>query len=695
MLMGEKARRTLGSTRLTGKLAGGWHPLPKSARDRWRFLRLSILVMLQCGAVMAAFGPLLSARAGQPAPDTFKRTKPTLAQADRVLFTYDARALHRLDLAKTENARTVWDTMHLLAALQGLANRSGPRLYLFSCSEFGVDTDQFWFDWLTREDTWLRNRQVRTLESLEAVLEEFRACYRGLVVYDPDVPATSNLASTAAGCEDLLPVRYDPSPDSIFSLLTKQLRVPVMLWLVDPDGKSRFTGTGCIPDSNEPTSGSAKIDAYRWGLKRWLDRRSGGAFRGRRPEGQDTGACAPGIGAYYIDSFWIQHPRRAGPTMHTLANHDYFIANRAFFFDLSPWGDEVPTDDPGQKLGLDKATFLQVMRALYERTGGGIIKIGGFTPWPYKYTSHAQPPGKYDGVPTEWEFGRLISQFNGYMEADAAGLAGMGNASFYRHYPLANRYRQPNRRPGLADWKRRGYVDASGKVARRLFLGHYVGDYDAPSWLYKAVPRFFTDPARGRVPLGWAFDPNLADRAPQALVYAYRNATTNDFFIAGDSGAGYLNPRALTIRPDSGLPSGLNEWTRHCQGCFKRWDMSITGFILDGSGGASTELEFKAYARFSPDGAGTHFEKGPAVRGGIPTCPERDLPEDLVQAARAIAAAGRGLDKGPVFFWARSILKSPRWYSDLSDRLKQNHPEVPVEVVDPYTFFGLVRMALE
>ena len=43
----------------------------------------------------------------------------------------------------------------------------------------------------------------------------------------------------------------------------------------------------------------------------------------------------------------------------------------------------------------------------------------------------------------------------------------------------------------------------------------------------------------------------IADRAPQALVYAYRHATTNDFFIAGDSGAGYLNPRALTVRPDS------------------------------------------------------------------------------------------------------------------------------------------------
>ena len=108
----------------------------------------------------------------------------------------------------------------------------------------------------------------------------------------------------------------------------------------------------------------------------------------------------------------------------------------------------------------------------------------------------------------------------------------------------------------------------------------------APSWLYKAVAAFFSDPQRGRVPLGWAFDPNLADRVPQALAYAYRHATTNDFFIAGDSGAGYLNPRALTVRPDSKLPPALELWTEHCERYFKRWDMSITGFMLDGAGGA-------------------------------------------------------------------------------------------------------------
>jgi len=593
----------------------------------------------------------------------------------QTIFTFDARALNSLDLKSPTDAAKLWDTLHVLAALQGLANRSAPRLYLFYCAEFGVDTDQFWFDWFRGEDGWLKATEIRKIASLEEAIQIFRPAFKGLVVYDPTVPATANLASTAAGCDDLLPVRYDPAAGSIFDRLVRHLELPVKLWLVKTDGASLFTGRGLVPLLGEPSSGSAKIDAYRWAAKHYL----GGRL------------CAPGLAAYYLDAYWLKHPG-GNPTLHTLSNHDYFIARRAFFFDLSPWADEVPGDDPAAPPGLDRKEFLHILRALYDRSGGGILQVGGFPPWPFKYTTQSQPPGKHEGVPTEWEFGRLISQFNGYMEADAAGLSAMANASFHRFYPLARQYRQPNPKPDLAQWTSLGLVMSDGKVANRLFVGHYVGDYDAPSWLYKSVPTFFRDPARGKVPLGWAFDPNLADRAPQAMAYAYRHATTNDFFIAGDSGAGYLNPRALTVRPESGLPSGLNAWTAHCRRHYLRWGMSITGFILDGSGGRSTDLEFAAYRTFSPDGAGTHYEERPALHDGLPTCREEDLPEDVNKAAAVIAERARARNGHAAFLWGRSTLKSPRWFADLSDALAANFPDAGVTVVDPYTFFGLIKL---
>ncbi len=596
------------------------------------------------------------------------------APAPKAVHSFDARPLRQRDLGQPQNAAEVWDTMHALAALQGIVNRDSPRLYLLYCAEFGVDTDQFWLDWFRGEDGWLRKSQTVPLASLEDAVRAFRKQIRGVVVYDPAVPATSCLASTAAGCEGLLPVRFSREPNSVFALLTGKLGLPVVLWLVNPDGSPKFTGRGTIPDSDEPSTGSAKGDAYRWAIRRFIE----------------SGACDARYAAFYLDAFWLTRPRNGPPDLHTLSNHDYFIARRAFFFDLSPWGDEPPVDDPHQPLGLDKRLLLDVLRALQAKAPRSILKIGGFPPWPYKYTTHGKA-GKHEGVPTEWEFTRLISQFNAYHEADAAGPGAMANASFFTHYPLQAHYQQPTAKPTRPDWQRAGLLAPEGKVAPKLFVGHYVGDYDAPSWLYKAVPAHFKDPQRGRVPLGWAFDPNLADRAPQALAYAYRHATSNDFFIAGDSGAGYLNPRGLTVRPDSKLPSGLKLWADYCRRYYARWDMTITGFVLDGASGASTELEFAAYRPFSPDGCGTHFEKAPRMIAGVPTCPERDLPDSAEAAAKVIAARAAAVKGEAEFFWARSILKPPAWYARVSEFLRERHPDTPVVIVDPYTFFGLIR----
>lgn len=593
------------------------------------------------------------------------------------VVTYDARPLQELEIRQQVRATTVWDTMHLLAALQGLVNRDAPRLYLFYCDDFGVETDRFWWEWYRHEDGWLRTAEVESAASIEDLLTRFGDAYDGLVVYDPAVPATSNAASTVAGCDRLLPVRFDLTEGSLYRLLTGRLELPVRVWLVEPDGSSRFTGTGTIPDLDEPSTGSAKNDVYRWASRRYLE----------------IGGCSAGRAAYYLDAWWIQAPQQARTDMHTLSNHDYFIARRGFFFDLSPWGDEPPVDDPVQPTGLDRRTLIEILYALQNQAGGQMIQLGGFVPWPYKYTTHGRA-GRHEPVPAEWEFSRLISQFNVYKEADAANHGAIANASFHQHYPLGKRYRQPNPAPGIDQWRARGYVADDGRVAPRFYLGHYVGDYDSPSWLYKAVAAFWKDPDRGAVPLGWAFNPSLAQRAPQAMVYAYRHASTNDFFIAGNSGAGYVNPRALTARPDSNLPSGLEIWRRHCQEWYWRWDMTITGFVLDGSAGASTETEFAIYRTFSPDGLGTHFEPGPAMRAGIPTCPETDLPHDVRAAAAMIVqrAAARGNEPG--FFWARSILRAPRWYAELSRLLQEDYSEAGVEVVDPYTFFGLIRLHL-
>ena len=345
------------------------------------------------------------------------------------MFIYDARPLRQLDLAQPANATHVWDTLHALAALQGIVNRDSPRLMLNYCHEFGIDTDQFWLDWLRNENGWLREASLVPRDSLEAVVETFRDDINGLVVYDPAVPATSCAASTAAGCEDLIPVQFSREPESVYRLLTEKLSLPVKLWLVHPDGSSIFTGQGTVPDSNEPSSGSAKADVYRWAIARFI---------------QPGSKCDTRYGAYYVDAFWLSRSTQASLDLHTLTNHDYFISKRAFFFDLSPWGDEPPVDDPLQTLGIDRQTMLAVLTAMQRATPESLIKIGGFPPWPFKYTTHGGS-GQHEGVATEWEFTRLISQFNAYHEADAAAPGAIANASFMTHYPLQDRYAEATR----------------------------------------------------------------------------------------------------------------------------------------------------------------------------------------------------------------------------------------------------------
>jgi len=615
--------------------------------------------LLAAGALCAGETGLTRAAGGSP----------------KTIRVFDARYLRTLDLRDPSQAAEVWDTMHTLAALQGLANRETPQLYVIYCAAFGVETDQFWLDWLRGEDGWLKGSRMVNLATLEEAVRAFRPCVKGLAVYDPEVPATSSLASTAAGCDDLLPVRLSRATNSVFALLADKLHLPVRLWLVNPDGTSRFTGKGLIPDLNECSTGSAKNDAYRWAIRQYID----------------SGRCDARFAAYYLDAFWLKRPNPAHGDLHTLCNHDYFIARRGFFFDLATWGDETPVDDPTQTLGLDRQTFLQMMAALNRRAPHSMIKVGGFTPWAFKYTDHPGAGGKHEGVATEWEFARLISQFNGYMEADAVGYGSIANASFCMHYPLKDRYPQPKPKPSRADWQKAGHLTAQGKVAPNLYVGYYTGDYDSPSWLYKAVAAFFSDPQRGRVPLGWSIDPNLADRAPQALAYAYRHATTNDFFIAGDSGAGYLNPRGLTDRPDSKLPPALAVWTQHCARYYQRWDMSITGLMLDGSAGASTPEEFAAYRRFSPDGCGNMLDLKPQVIAGVPTMREWDMPKAAASTAAYMAEQAAAATQGPCFLWARTILKPPSWHAEVSRILHEQYPTAPVVVVDPYTFFGLIK----
>ena len=133
----------------------------------------------------------------------------------------------------------MWDALQASATLQGIVNRESPVLYLDFVKADGVKTDEYWWNKYSAPGEWLAGReQVKTTDPVRAC-ELLKDRFEGLVVYDPKVPATSCLASTVAGVENLVAVRYDSSSGSCYTRLT-EMGVPVKVWLVEKDGTSKF-----------------------------------------------------------------------------------------------------------------------------------------------------------------------------------------------------------------------------------------------------------------------------------------------------------------------------------------------------------------------------------------------------------------------------------------------------------------------
>ncbi|HEX42834.1 MAG TPA: hypothetical protein ENN81_12360 [Phycisphaerales bacterium] len=605
--------------------------------------------------------------------------------APETVVVYDLRYTLGIDTGDAGQVCMAWDHCHAVAALQGLVNRDGPRLYLrfVESQHRRGNIDDYWLDMMRRPGEWLEAAAVEQVSGIESLVERFRSYIEGGVVYDPAVAATSNVASAVAGVERLLPIRYDTSQASLYSrLVLSGPKLAVRRRLIHEDGSSMFTGRGRIPGTDLPSTGSAKCDAYLWMKHHYMD----------------TGRCDGAWGAYYLDQYWRKLPRATVLNHHCLTNHDFFIANKAWFFDLHVWGDEAPVDDPAQRPGTDLETLKALLLSAYKNGGRErMIHIGGFVPWAHKYTSHGRAGGRHDPVPCEWEYGKVISAYNGFMDADAVGYGAMANASFFMHYPLKQQY--PQTWVSREELTERGYLTADGKVNfdGREFMVFYVGDYDCAAWLYQRMPDIWEDPNRGKLPLMWCISPILDRRAPMAMDYLRRTATANDYFAAADNGAGYCEPGMLQEpRGISGLSSGLDAWGRHCGRYFDKWGLSITGFIIYAHGPELNEAGLDCYARFSPNGIVP--TGGPAVmlHKNMPVLRhDHDINEgDPAAAARHVVqrVAARRAEGLPPFHWFRNILKSPTWYVRTVDEVHKLNPNI--ELLDAPTFFELLRIHL-
>lgn len=594
---------------------------------------------------------------------------------------YDLRYTLQADLNTSKGLDMAWDDVHAVSTLQGVVNRDVARLYVYFVMEGRNDIDGYWWNKYTQKGEWLYGKETKEYTTLEELFTAYESYIDGVVVYDGHVPSTSNVASSVAGIENLIAIRYDATPGSVYHrLVLNGPKLPVKKWLLNPDGTSLFTGKKGtkIPDTERESTGSLKNDPYIWFIEKYMK----------------TGKCNTEFAAYYIDQFWKQKPFATVRNHHTLSNHDFFVSKRAFFFDLSPWGDEPATDEPNQPVGADLSTLKEMLLLAYQQNRNEkMCYIGGFPSWAYKYTMHAS--GIHDDVPTEWEFSRIISAYNAFKDADAIGYGALANASFWQHFPTKKKYAQSW--ISHKELRKRGLLTADGKVNvdGKNFVIFYVGDYDASSWVSQRTPSIWDDPNRGKLPLMWCISPVLAERVPHVIHNFRTTATKNDYFAAADNGAGYIMPGMLQEpRALSGLPSGLAAWANHCKPYYDKWGLSITGFVIDGEAPGLNEEGLDCYASFSPNGIVPQKMPMALLHGNMPVIrADWDINDgDPKVAAKRLVERVNARSAIP-FHWFRNILKQPTWYCEVMDEVKVQDENIVL--LDAPAFFELLRIYLK
>ena len=422
-------------------------------------------------------------------------------------------------------------------SLQGLVNRSEPGIFL----DYGVYddpgtrttnsvqmTDENWFKKyrpvLKRNDldnldyyrkiNPLKITQIKTLDDLVA---KHAVGIQGLVVWDPALSETVNLALIYSGLKNLLVVH----PDQI-----KHFEKKFGLQVVE-DLRSRFTN---------------RLELYTWAFQNLFPLCKAGQVVCMEPE-------------------W----KRAEFT-------DYIVQNKLFAFSLSSYK-KGGLGSVGQKLlllliggpfGLRNFLYSTHLDGLVRklaisflasndpevRLGIRIQKAVAAKPYPTIFGWHTQRDD-------ELAFMLLIS------------ANGMRLAPTF----MANNYSFHSQLPKKVPFKQ-NYVDPKKVLLEedKVYLTFTLSDGDQFTLMNTAEVGNWRRPEHGKIPFNWEVQPLLAELAPALLGYYYTNLTKNDLLVGGPSGAGYVIPPLV-----ANLPGYLRESARLCDAADIRVTTSYNG----------------------------------------------------------------------------------------------------------------------
>ncbi|HEX4008328.1 MAG TPA: GxGYxYP domain-containing protein [Acidobacteriaceae bacterium] len=465
------------------------------------------------------------------------------------------------------------DSQGVLVSLQGIVNRTRPRLYFY----WGADPTNL---------EWLNTVKVpyQMTTDLWTLFNQYRSEIAGAIVFDPNVPDTINLATTLAGVHGAVMATADqaaslnlPILEDLRGRFTDNLSVyqyalakvwpqvtKRMMAAISPSTTQQAPGvpwttlfkvTAPVTDASNTATYTADISAFLAGPSVFIQYQNAYPSGGWGPSVSQVTVTADGA---VIASFQPGTPGETpflfDPDSSQLAAAWRFADNGEYFiYKFTP------------PAGAKQLTFSTLMWNQFFVTATNTQpSFQAVNPLFRDYiVANSAPVFWLDpDVPAEASlFARILTTF----EPDAPYLGWFPNGDEMPGVTLCAQGSSPvvaadvfynaSAFSGIRAPIRRSQPPAqTPQLSNKIYLSLTMVEGDNIQYDQHRMRMMWDDPARGQVPLGWSVSVLLMDIAPAMLSYFQQTQTENDLLVAGPSGAGYTYP---VMWPSSTLPGYL------------------------------------------------------------------------------------------------------------------------------------------
>jgi hypothetical protein len=611
------------------------------------------------------------------------------------------------------------DIKLLLTTLEGIINREQPRIYVLQ----------------NKVDPWLEDLKVpyKQHDNAMDVFKKYAKEIKGIIVYDPDIPDSINVATTLAGLKDAVVASpelaqqltaapyslsvledlqgkfknrmdaYNWQYENLWSQTTQRMLVGLSPDTSIPIPPENFDSFQTIAVEKEQVRDGSNRKTYEYDLSSYLGKeavylRFQDAFPqdGWGPAVHQVTVKADGqvisdfkTGTSEEEPFlYDQHNSKFLPG----SDHRFVDHGNYFVYEFKP------------SANTKELTVSIEMWNQYKVSASNIKPLSSEEKEPFGFLRDYAVANKAmvfwlsTSVPEEKVlFEKILSDvkpgtpYMGWFDNDFEGeVAGLELTSRHSVYVLPS------------DWFHNMTVFSGTKVKQeptpkrvdpklenKIYVTYTFGEGDNLQYDQNLMRNLWNDPARGKVPINWTSSPMLYDAAPAILNYYRSTATKNDLLIAGPSGASYFNPHVWPKET-------FTEYLQQSYSYLKKTDMSYPYVLnrelgkdipLSESTAAAYEKNYKLPGLFL---AGEDKEDIKIVNGSLPVSMMRGI-STVQDGKNVLTDAKKDWDGKSSKFISIGINAWSMTPSDVLAITESLGPEYQIVKADEY--FSLVRKA--